>query len=100
MFVRAISARLRQVIAECPVAQCPSGANVRRDRKGYDVKTLIYLALILFAALGYRLAVSPEWQAALGASATAIVKPLAIPLVELINVPAFVYVVAVLILLA
>jgi hypothetical protein len=58
------------------------------------MKTLTYTSIAILAALIWRIAVSPDWQLAIGAFATAVVKPLVVPLIELINVPAFVYIVA------
>jgi len=51
----------------------------------------LWLGAAAVAALAYITAISLALQQGLGASATAIVRPLVIPLIELINVPAFVY---------
>ncbi|MBV9218087.1 MAG: hypothetical protein JO366_06435 [Methylobacteriaceae bacterium] len=64
------------------------------------MRTFVYGLILLAAALGYRVATSPEWQQAIGEGSTAVIKPLVVPLVRLINVPAFVYTVSVIILLA
>jgi hypothetical protein len=58
------------------------------------------LGALAIAALAYVTAISPAFQQALGAAATAIVRPIVLPLIELINVPAFVYCAALLIFLA
>ncbi len=57
-------------------------------------------ALLVLASLGYLLATSPDAREWVGAAATAVVRPVVIPVVELINVPAFVYVVSLAILLS
>lgn len=58
-----------------------------------------YIALVA-ASLCFALYNSPAAQHAIGAFATALIRPVVVPLLELINVPAFVYVVAFLVLLA
>jgi hypothetical protein len=60
---------------------------------------LIILALV-GAAAGYAVWANPGWQAAIGAAATQVVRPIVIPLVDLINAPAFVYVVSTLLVLS
>ncbi len=60
----------------------------------------LWLGAAAVAALAYITAVSPALQQGLGASAAAIVRPLVIPLIELINVPAFVYCAALVIFMA
>lgn len=55
-------------------------------------QTAIYTLILLALALGAKLYLTPEWQGALGESATALVKPVLAPIVDLINAPAFVYV--------
>ncbi len=59
---------------------------------------LIFLAAALL--LGYKLATDVAWQDAIGDSATAIFRPIAIHLINLINAPAFVYVASSVIILA
>lgn len=60
-----------------------------------------YIYLILVPALlVYLVTVTPDWQRAIGDAATAIVRPIVIPLVDLINVPAFVYIASALIVLS
>ena len=59
----------------------------------------IFAALVA-AALACRVSTSPEWQDAIGVAATIFVKSIVVPLVELINVPAFVYVMSFVIALA
>lgn len=63
-------------------------------------KTGLWLGAVAVAALAYITAISPAVQQGLGASATAIVRPIVLPLIELINVPAFVYCAALVIFLA
>jgi len=58
-FARAIPLRLRQVTP----THSTGVTIVRGIAKGFDVKTLIYILLLLLAVLGYRIAVSPDWQA-------------------------------------
>lgn len=60
----------------------------------------LYVLIALIGPLAYQLAVSPEWQADIGAAAVAVVRPVVIPAVEVINAPGFVYVVSTLILFA
>ena len=60
----------------------------------------VWLAAAVVAALIYGVASSADLQAAIGAAATAMVRPVVVPLVELINAPAFVYCAALAILLA
>lgn len=60
----------------------------------------LWLGGAFVAALMYIVGSSASVQGALGAAATAVVRPVVIPLVELINIPAFVYCAALLILLA
>jgi hypothetical protein len=64
------------------------------------MKSLVYFLIALLAALAYRTATSSAWQDAIGGFAIALVKPLLIPIVLAIAAPAFVYVVALLILVA
>ncbi len=59
-----------------------------------------WIGTVVIAAALFLLASSTTMQSALGAAATSFVRPIAIPLVELINVPAFVYCAALVILLA
>jgi hypothetical protein len=61
------------------------------------LKTLVYILILVIATLGFRIVTSPEWQASIGDFASGAVKPILVPLVELINHPAFVYTLAVLI---
>jgi hypothetical protein len=60
----------------------------------------IYAVIALMGPLAYQLAVSPEWQASIGAVVLAVVRPVVIPAVELINAPGFVYVASTLIMFA
>lgn len=64
------------------------------------MKAVSWIVVLVFASLCYAIFSSPDLQHTIGAVATAIVKPVVVPLVELINVPAFVYVVASVILVA
>lgn len=56
------------------------------------MRTLIGSLLLVVAGLGYILKLSPELRSEIGRVAGAIARPIVIPAVELINVPAFVYV--------
>lgn len=71
-----------------------------RGAKGVDVKTVVGWLALFVPALAFSIYNSPDLQHAIGAGATSIVRPIVIPLVELINVPAFVYVAATIILVA
>ena len=62
------------------------------------MKSLIGVVLLLLASLGYLVAASPEVRDQIGAAAGAVARPLVIPVVELINVPAFVYIASLMIL--
>jgi len=64
------------------------------------LKTVVYSLFLLLVALAYRTATSPAWQDAISSAAVTLIKPLLIPIVLAIATPAFVYVVALLILLA
>ncbi len=64
------------------------------------MKTVLWGAAAVGVAIIYIVARSAEMQEAIGSGATALVRPVVIPLVELINVPAFVYCAALAILLA
>ena len=63
-------------------------------------RTLLGLSVAAAAGLGYLLVRLPGLQRAIGDVATSIVRPLVLPLIELINVPAFVYCAALAILVA
>jgi hypothetical protein len=63
-------------------------------------RTALYVALLLGGLVIYKLAVSPEWQTAIGSTAIALVRPIAIPVVDAINNPAFVYLSSLAIILA
>jgi hypothetical protein len=69
-------------------------------RESEFVRIGVWLGAALVAVVGYLVATSPGLQTALGAGATALVRPVVVPLLDLINVPAFVYCAALLILLA
>ncbi|HEY8565562.1 MAG TPA: hypothetical protein VIL65_08690 [Beijerinckiaceae bacterium] len=60
---------------------------------------LIFTVLFL-AGFGWKVLATPAWQDAIGQAATDVVRPLVIPLVELINKPSFVYVLSTVILVA
>ncbi len=64
------------------------------------MRTVFGAALLVLASLVYLLAASPDAWERVDAVATAIARPMVIPVVELINVPAFVYVVSLAILLS
>ncbi len=64
------------------------------------MKLGLWLGACVVAGLAYVTATSPPVQQALGVAATAVVRPIVLPLIELINVPAFVYCAALLIFLA
>ena len=61
---------------------------------------LLSYILIAIAAIGYLLYTSSAWQDRIGEAATELLRPAIVPLVNLINAPAFVYIVSFLILLA
>ena len=62
------------------------------------MRALIGGLLLLVASLGYLLKASPELREQIGAAASAVARPIVIPAIELINVPAFVYIVSLVIL--
>lgn len=62
------------------------------------MKTLTGVVVLLVASLGYLLTSSPALREQIGAIASAVARPIVLPAVELINVPAFVYVVSLVIL--
>lgn len=62
------------------------------------MKSLTGVVVLLMASLSYVVVSSPEVRDRIGATAGAIARPILIPLVELINVPAFVYVLSLVIL--
>jgi hypothetical protein len=64
------------------------------------VPLLLPYILIAVAAIGYLLYASPASQERIGEVSTELVRPVVVPLVNLINAPAFVYIVSLLILLA
>ncbi len=61
-------------------------------------KSLTGVVLLLVASLGYVVVSSPDVRDQIGAAASAVARPIIIPAVELINVPAFVYVLSLVIL--
>jgi hypothetical protein len=64
------------------------------------MKPVLWLGAVSLGLLVYVVSRSADLQGAIGSAATAVVRPIVLPLVELINVPAFVYCAALLILAA
>jgi hypothetical protein len=64
------------------------------------VNYIRYIVLIFGGILIYRLLTTPSWQDGISDVAASVVKPALVPLVELINKPAFVYSISFLIVLA
>jgi hypothetical protein len=59
-----------------------------------------YIALLVCAVLVYKIWTTPEWQGAIESTALDLARPVAIPLIHLINTPAFIYLLSLLLLLS
>jgi hypothetical protein len=63
------------------------------------MRQAFYAVLLLCAVLIYMIWTTPEWQTAIEGTALNLARPIAIPLIHLINTPAFIYLLALLLLL-
>src|SRR3954468_22795164 len=59
----------------------------------------LYALLMLCAVLVYQIWTTPQWQTAIESTALNLARPVAIPLIHLINTPAFIYLLSLLLLL-
>jgi len=64
------------------------------------MRQIYWFIALVAGALGYKIWTSPEWQVAIESTALEIARPVAIPLIHLINAPAFIYVLSILLLVA
>jgi hypothetical protein len=64
------------------------------------MRQALYGVLLVCAVLAYMVWTTPEWQVAIGSTALDLARPVAIPLIHLINTPAFIYLLSLLLLLA
>src|SRR6187401_1161715 len=64
------------------------------------MRQAFYVILLICAVLIYMIWTTPEWQIAIEGTALNLARPVAIPLIHLINTPAFIYLLSLLLLLA
>lgn len=63
------------------------------------MRQVLYFVLLVCAALAYKIWATPEWQLAIEGTALELARPVAIPLIHLINTPAFIYLLSLLLLI-
>src|SRR5436190_1019318 len=63
------------------------------------MRQVLLFLLLVCAVLAYQIWATPEWQLAIESAALDLARPIAIPLIHLINTPAFIYLLALLLLL-
>src|SRR4051812_44426976 len=63
------------------------------------MRPTLYTVLLVCAVLIYMIWTTPEWQVAIESAALTLARPVAIPLIHLINTPAFIYLLSLLLLL-
>ena len=101
-----IAARVASMLRSSPDATAafpPAWENLTSDagkRERDTMKAGIWLAAAFVAGLLYLMMASTAVQGVVAGAAIAIIRPMVIPIVELINVPSFVYCAALMILLA
>ena len=62
------------------------------------MRQALYALLLICAVLAYMIWTTPEWQLAIGSTALSLARPVAIPIIHLINTPAFIYLLSLLLL--
>lgn len=63
------------------------------------MRQALYLAVLVCAVLVYMIWTTPEWQVAIESMALGLARPVAIPVIHLINTPAFIYLLSLVLLL-